>query len=145
MWPRALPRLISHHLSDLPLVMSHDPTTWRTFKGCPLLCFFLPLALVSSYSLQSKGGSLFCRESFLAWSGSTVLHYPTPWRLLHSALNHSHVKWLVVDLAVRCFLSILLSTLRMGNSPTCLVHNSVPSQCLATKQASNNYLLKIYQ
>lgn len=88
---------------------------------------------------------LFCRESFLAWWGSPVLHSPTPWRLLRSALNRGHVKCIAADLAVSCFLSTLLSTLRMGSRPTCLVHDSVPGQCLATMQASNDYLLKIYQ
>lgn len=39
----------------------------------------------------------------------------------------------------------MLSTLRMGSGPICLIHDSAPGQCLATEKTSSNYLLKIYK
>lgn len=33
----------------------------------------------------------------------------------------------------------------MGSGPVCLVHDSVPGQCLVAKHTSSNYLLKIHQ
>lgn len=102
-----------------PLSSSSHITSWCTIcrcskepwcspfqgfhEGCPLPCFSLPASQFAS-SLKSMLSHLFWRKPFLAWLGPPLLYSPTLWGLLHSALNHSCVKWSNEDVVVWCTL-----------------------------------------